>query len=200
MADFNLAYQNTMIAEGGYVNDPKDRGGETYMGISRANFPHWLGWPVIDSYIKNDLSGELLNAALKDNHSLQLQVRSFYKDQFWHPMFDQLDQDVANEIFDTGVNQGKSLGVRYFQAALNILNRNQADYPNAPTDGSMGAITLACYHSLIATQKYPSRSYNKIVKALLKLMNYFQMTRYADIVERDEDQERFIFGWTERIM
>ena len=35
MADFRLAYKKIEAAEGGYVNDPDDKGGETYKGISR---------------------------------------------------------------------------------------------------------------------------------------------------------------------
>ena len=40
---FDRAFVTTMQSEGGYVNNPKDPGGETYMGISRNNYPHWQG-------------------------------------------------------------------------------------------------------------------------------------------------------------
>ena len=36
---FNIAWKHTMMAEGGYVNDPNDPGGETKFGISRRSFP-----------------------------------------------------------------------------------------------------------------------------------------------------------------
>ena len=36
MANFDIAYRRTSRFEGGYVNDPKDAGGETYNGISRT--------------------------------------------------------------------------------------------------------------------------------------------------------------------
>jgi len=109
------------------------------------------------------------------------------------------DQDIANEIFDTGVNQGLATAIKYFQHSLNALNRNCKDYPNVPVDGGIGPLTLSNYDSLIATAKYPGRSYNKVVKALLKLMNYFQMNRYMYLVEKDENQEAFLYGWTERV-
>ena len=44
MADFRLAYKKIEAAEGGYVNDPDDKGGETYKGISRKANPDWNGW------------------------------------------------------------------------------------------------------------------------------------------------------------
>lgn len=36
--------------EGGYANVLGDKGGETYMGISRVYWPSWPGWPVIDDW------------------------------------------------------------------------------------------------------------------------------------------------------
>ena len=39
-----------MEHEGGYVDDRDDRGGETYRGISRNNFPDWKGWKKIDGF------------------------------------------------------------------------------------------------------------------------------------------------------
>jgi len=35
MADFASAFAATMKAEGGYVNDPQDPGGETYNNIEQ---------------------------------------------------------------------------------------------------------------------------------------------------------------------
>ena len=40
MANFSDAYALTSAHEGGYVNDPVDRGGETYRGIARRYFPN----------------------------------------------------------------------------------------------------------------------------------------------------------------
>jgi lysozyme family protein len=199
MADFNYAYENTMTAEGGYSNVATDRGGETYMGISRKNFPDWPGWSIIDRY-KGQVHQKSFNDMLADNVELQKMVRAFYNEHFWPSQLERLDQDIANEIFDTGVNQGLGTSIKYFQQALNALNRNQKDYPNLPVDGGIGPLSLSSYDSLMATAKYPGRSYNKVVKALLKLMNYYQMKRYLDMIEKDENQEVFLFGWTERVI
>jgi len=69
MADFNDAYEKTILNEGGYKlhNVPDDRGGQTYAGIARRYHPNWPGWRYIDS---NDL----------DNPELTKQVRAFYKE------------------------------------------------------------------------------------------------------------------------
>ena len=39
MAKFDEEFDKVILAEGGYVNDPDDAGGETYLGISRKNNP-----------------------------------------------------------------------------------------------------------------------------------------------------------------
>ncbi len=48
MADFKTAIEATLKAEGGYVNDPDDPGGETYKGIARNRNSKWSGWTHID--------------------------------------------------------------------------------------------------------------------------------------------------------
>ena len=40
MGDFKTSLARTLRWEGGYSDDPVDRGGETYRGISRKNFPY----------------------------------------------------------------------------------------------------------------------------------------------------------------
>ena len=48
MADFDIAYGETELREGGYVNDPVDRGGETHRGVARKFNPDWKGWALVD--------------------------------------------------------------------------------------------------------------------------------------------------------
>ena len=40
MADFLKAFNKIIVNEGGYVNDKDDKGGETFMGITRKNHPN----------------------------------------------------------------------------------------------------------------------------------------------------------------
>ena len=39
MADFEKAVEFVLRMEGGYVNDPKDPGGETNFGIAKKSYP-----------------------------------------------------------------------------------------------------------------------------------------------------------------
>ena len=42
MAHFERAIDKTLAWEGGYVNDPKDPGGETKYGISKRAIQMWI--------------------------------------------------------------------------------------------------------------------------------------------------------------
>jgi lysozyme family protein len=115
MADFLISYKKTSINEGGYANDPKDRGGETWEGISRKNFPTWAGWTVID----NLRHGPNFPSSLKNAPGLEDLVQSFYKKNFWDKMKgDQLEfQSVADPIYDSGVNMGVVTAIKLAQDA-----------------------------------------------------------------------------------
>ena len=49
MANFEDEFNRIIFVEGGYVNDPSDAGGETYLGISRKANPYWKGWEMVDT-------------------------------------------------------------------------------------------------------------------------------------------------------
>lgn len=54
MANFDEEFKKVIVVEGGYVDDPDDIGGETYLGISRRYNPNSKMWNIIDD-IKKDL-------------------------------------------------------------------------------------------------------------------------------------------------
>jgi len=113
--------------EGGYVNDPDDRGGETYRGISRRHHPHWIGWKYLDS--RNTVKGEIYE-------DLEEIVELFYFGNYYtriagkeliniHPL-------LALHVFDFAVNAGVSKAVRMLQKIASV-----------DQDGIIGPITLA---------------------------------------------------------
>ncbi len=198
LPDFHNAFQKTISFEGGYVNDPDDRGGETYKGISRLNWPDWEGWKIIDLYKKHKPGN--LNHSLAGNTGLQNLVSDFYLEHYWMPLnLDAFHSPVADELFDTAVNQGKNAAAKYLQETLNKLNRNQKDYPDITVDGKIGRQTLSAYKKLLATQRFASRNQEKIIKWIVRWLNYFQLKKYDLITYRDPAQEKFIPGWTERV-
>lgn len=102
MADFQQAYELTIKHEGGWVNDPDDKGGETYRGIARNYHPTWEGWEIIDQ-IQEKEKGDVFPEADK-------QTGDFYRRFYWDRILgDKINsQDVANQVFDWTVNSGSA--------------------------------------------------------------------------------------------
>lgn len=186
MAEFIIAYKKTAAIEGGYVNDPNDKGGETYMGISRRFHPDWEGWGIVDAFKNNHA---INRGMIIDDPDLHEHVAGFYFDEFWNPL--RLNwitsQAIANEIYDTAVNMGPKVAAKILQRALNLLNRDAKDYQDIPEDGVIGKETISL------TEKYPMSD------VLLKVLNGLQFSRYADICERDPSQEANFRGWLTRV-
>ena len=119
MANFDIEFEKLILAEGGYVNDSDDAGGETYLGISRKNNPKWIGWKTIDS-IKKIYGTKNITARLKENESLTNSAKLLYKINYWDvlELDDIPNQDIAHQLFDTCVNCVKSIAIRIAQQAL----------------------------------------------------------------------------------
>jgi lysozyme family protein len=188
MADFDEAYKNTMLHEGGYVHDPDDPGGETYRGISRRYHPGWNGWAEIDGMKDRTDFPECLD----HNSALQSKIGDFYKQHYWDKFLgDEVpNQDIAEELFDTGVNLGVWRAVTYLQIGLNILNRNQRIYSDIDEDGGFGSITLATLRRYLSLD---SPEY------LLKIMNILQGMHYIDRMQTSPVQEKYARGWLKRV-
>ena len=119
MANFDIEFEKLIFAEGGYVNDSDDAGGETYLGISRKNNSKWIGWKTIDS-IKKIYGTKNITARLKENKSLTNSAKLLYKINYWDvlELDDIPNQDIAHQLFDTCVNCGKTIAIRIAQQVL----------------------------------------------------------------------------------
>lgn len=119
MAKFDEEFDKVILAEGGYVNDPDDAGGETYLGISRKNNPKWVGWEVIDD-IKKKYGTKNITYRLKKDVALTNSAKLLYKQNYWDVL--ELDdipsQGIAHQLFDTCVNCGKTTAIRIAQRVL----------------------------------------------------------------------------------
>lgn len=163
-----------IAVEGGYVNDPTDRGGETNFGITVA-VAHAFGY----------------RGAMRDLPKST--AIAIYKRDYWTaPRFDrvaELSAPTAAELFDTGVNCGTGFAKPLLQRALNLLNNNGKDYPDLKVDGVYGPATLNALKSFLAKRGRAGEL------NLVKLLNCMQMARYVEICERNPKQEKFFYGW-----
>ena len=188
MAGFEIAYDTVLRHEGGYVQDPDDRGGETYKGISRIHHPGWPGWERIDTA----RAGTEFPQSLNNDATLQEQVHGFYKEYYWDRMLgdDIPDQDIATEVFDTGVNMGLRRAVRYLQEAINLLDRKPPEEGIA-VDGWLGDKTIRALRRNLRMDESS--------EFVMRLVNILQGYRYIEIMRQQPVQERFARGWLRRV-
>jgi lysozyme family protein len=142
MAKFELAITHTLQAEGGLVNDKDDSGGFTYRGITRKNFPNWVGWSKLDKWIGTNSTpktGKIFTEA--EIPGLEKDCKDFYKQNFWIPVKGDeiINQEVANDIFDSSVNMGISQAVKLTQRTLGIPETGKMDITTLNTLNSQNS-------------------------------------------------------------
>lgn len=95
---FDKAVSRILRWEGGYSNDPHDKGGETNFGISSAAYP--------DLDIKN---------------LTEAQVCEIYRRDYWlKNNCYKMPYPVALIVFDSSVNQGVTTAARMLQKCLDL--------------------------------------------------------------------------------
>jgi len=186
---FATAFSATMKNEGGYSNVKSDRGGETYMGISRVFWPSWTGWEIVDACSDGEIN------ALQRDVSCADHVRAFYRVQFWERFQGDAvaaeSVSVACELFDTGVNMGIHRAVCFLQEALNMQNQYAKTYPDISVDGQLGKGTVSTLKRYLTYQP-GTRADNEQI--LLNCMNGEQYVHY----KKNAQHEQFR-GWFRRV-
>jgi lysozyme family protein len=172
MTAFDKWVKQLMGVEGFFSRNPRDRGGATKYGITEkvAREEGFAG-------AMEDLSSDVAIA--------------IYKRRYWDSL--RLDdvalvsERAAREIADTCVNTGTR--GQYLQRSLNVLNRQQKDYPDLKVDGNVGPATLSALHSFSAVRGVDGEA------VLLAALNALQGVHYIELAEADPVQEDFEYGW-----
>lgn len=171
---FDDAYAKTGVFEGGYSDNPKDKGGPTMYGITE----HTARAHGFQGDMK-DLPKELAKAIAKS--------------QYWDILrlddISSMSPAIAQELYDTGLNCGVGTAGKFLQRALNVLNREQHDYGDITVDGVVGPMTV---HSL---ERYLVFRKSDGEKVMLRALNALQGAYYIEISEKTPDDEEFTFGW-----
>jgi lysozyme family protein len=173
---FGEALNIVLSHEGGYANVTGDRGGETYRGISRVNWPNWPGWQIVDQNkpLKNN---QVIKNTLLDNL-----VSIFYKIQFWDAIeADKLPASIRPLAFDFAVNSGTKTAITSLQKVLIDTTGKKI-----LIDGRIGPQTIA-----LANQVQPKVLFDNYKQARLEF--------YSNIVENNPGQKKFLKGWLNRL-
>jgi|GEM_PF-262461 len=109
-------------AEGGFVDDPRDRGGATKYGITQETLAAWR---------RSRDPGAIVNA----DHVRELKIeeaKEIYRSRYWNVLrCDDLPKGVDLLVFDLGVNAGPARSAKILQDVLGVEQ-----------DGSIGPVTL----------------------------------------------------------
>jgi lysozyme family protein len=118
LSTFDTAIAATLKWEGGYVNDPADRGGATNLGITEAT--------------------ARAHGYTGDMRSLPLPLAcAIYRHTYWADVYDQLPPALAAKVFDAGVNVGPAKARQFLQKALNACGCSLV------VDGDLGPKSVA---------------------------------------------------------
>ena len=112
-ANYDKCLETILHHEGGYVNHPKDPGGETNLGVTKRVYEEHGG--------------------TKDMKDLTVEdVAPIYKKGYWDKMKgDELPSGLDLCVFDFGVNAGPGRAAKYLQTMI-----------GSTPDGGIGPMTL----------------------------------------------------------
>lgn len=154
--------------EGGYVNDPDDRGGATNRGITQAMFNAWRkakGKPI---------------APVREIGTTE--VRAIYRANYWDAVTGDglagINPKMALCVFDAAVQSGPVVASKTFQRVV-----------RTPPDGVIGPASLGCYRL-----RRTERGDRPLLEGFMDRRRGF----YAAIVLRDPTQRKFSAGWRNR--
>lgn len=118
---FDQAFERVIGHEGGFQDDPRDRGNWTTGIIGQGELKGTKFGIAAHSYPHLDIRNLTLD-----------QAKAIYKRDFWdRARGDQMDGAIAYQLFDMAVNHGNGNAIRMLQRALDVAD-----------DGIVGPMTL----------------------------------------------------------
>ena len=115
--NWDKAFDSVIVHEGGYVDNPKDPGGATNWGCTKAVWEQFVGHEVTKDDIKT-LTKE--------------DVKPLYKKRYWDAIHgDALPSGLDYCIFDCAINSGVGRASKFIQQIVGV-----------PSDGAIGNNTI----------------------------------------------------------
>lgn len=168
-------------SEGGYVNIAADRGGPTNWGITQSTLINYAS-----------LAGTSDIKALTREGAIKIYLQRFWIEDHCEDIAAAGFPRLAYAIMDWAVNSGEYWPMESLQTGLNLLNNNQARWPDIGADGMFGAYTLK---TLQAAQK----ALPDIEALMLEWINASRVVMVGHLGKTNPSQETFMLGWLRRI-
>jgi lysozyme family protein len=115
--NFSKCFTLLLKSEGGFVNNPRDPGGMTNLGVTKVTFDRWTN---------GDADEQQMRALTPDD------VEPLYREWYWDGVRgDDLPAGVDYFVFDFAVNSGIGTAIRMLQ-----------DAAGAVPDGKLGPVSI----------------------------------------------------------
>jgi lysozyme family protein len=125
ITNFEACLAHVLQSEGGFVNNPKDPGGMTNLGCTKAVWEEFVGHPVSEKDMRN-LTPEM--------------VAPLYKRKYWDKVAgDQLPAGVDYAVFDAAINSGPGRAAKWLQEVVGVV-----------ADGAIGPKTILAIRAIPA--------------------------------------------------
>lgn len=165
--------------EGKYVDNPADRGGATRWGITEQ---------VARAY---GYDGDM--RSLPRDRAASIYERIYWVDAGFQPVALRYP-DIAELLFDTGINMGVSVAATFLQRCLNVFNAGGAHYADLTVDSRLGPVTLLALDAF--QQRRGVEGGDRLFEAIAALRG----ARYIEISEARPANEAFTYGWFGRLV
>ncbi len=189
---YGRAFSKLLKIEGGFVDDPVDRGGATKYGISlrflkaEGQFDEdGDGYADFDINMDGDINGaDIRKLTIGDARYLYLRC-------FWRVLeCDTFVEPIGEMLFDQGVNGGNQAARKMLQRAINnCLART--GHAMITVDRRIGPQTRAAMDKVVMC---PRLGLGALIEAFREVVR----DRYRAIVRRNPSQQRFLRGWLRR--
>ena len=105
--NFKECLNLVLKSEGGFVNDPRDSGGMTNLGITQKSLEEWLGHDVDEKFMRN-LTPEM--------------AAPFYEQKYWRSCYGEvLPRGLDYLCFSFGINAGCGRSVKLLQQSIGVI-------------------------------------------------------------------------------
>lgn len=172
MSAFEKALAFTLGNEGGYANDPDDRGGATNLGITQGT--------LAAAYRDGIVAHNDVKRLTRD------EAAEIYRARYWlAAKCDRMPEPLCVLHFDAAVNHGTGGAGRLLQRALNSFGAGLV------VDGAVGEKTLAALGHVVDGMG--------CLHALCEAYCDEREKYYRAIVAGNPSQKKFLNGWLNRL-
>ena len=169
-AFFEKAVNQIILIEGGYVNNPKDKGGATKYGITEKVAR------------QNGYIYEMRNLT-------KVKAKEIYKKEYWEKIGVNCESfNISFLLFDFAVNSGVKTAVKHLQNALNSLLKGMIE--PLIIDGVAGKKTQSAMDYINANGFFSEKLQSLLISERLKFYTSLSKTQFNE----------FGKGWINRVI